>query len=263
MPTPLELVLDPLSLTIIALYFGLMAWERLFPRQRFVAVRGWYLKGIAAFATYFLLSSYLPLVWDGYLSAFQLFDLTGLGTLAGTLVGLLVYEVGVYLWHRSMHKSDALWLGFHQMHHSAERVDVAGSFWFSLTDMIGWTMLGSLALVVVVGLSPAAATNVILITAFLAIFQHANIRTPVWLGYLIQRPEMHAIHHQRGVHHYNFCDLAFIDWLGGTFRNPKAERLVVEGGFYDGSSAKVGAMLLGCDINKEAQPGAQLIEHAA
>jgi len=38
----------------------------------------------------------------------------------------------------------ALWRGFHQMHHSAERVDAFGAFYFSPLDIIGFTMLSSL-----------------------------------------------------------------------------------------------------------------------
>jgi hypothetical protein len=36
------------------------------------------------------------------------------------LVGWLVHEAGVYLWHCAMHASDLLWRSFHQWHHSAE-----------------------------------------------------------------------------------------------------------------------------------------------
>ena len=43
----------------------------------------------------------------------------------------------------------------HQWHHSAERLDTWGAFWFSPLDMVGWTALFSLALTLV-GLSPAA-----------------------------------------------------------------------------------------------------------
>ena len=55
-----------------------------------------------------------------------------------------------------------------------------------------------------------------------AAFQHANLRTPRWLGYLIQRPESHSVHHARGVHAFNYCDFPLIDMLFGTLRNPPA-----------------------------------------
>ena len=50
-----------------------------------------------------------------------------------------------------------------------------------------------------VGLTPEAVLVVNIFSTFRAMFTHANIRTPRWLGYLIARPEMHAIHHERGV----------------------------------------------------------------
>ena len=72
----------------------------------------------------------------------------------------------------------------------------------------------------VLGLDPVAAALTGYIAAFYGYFQHMNIRTPRWLGYLIQRPEAHCIHHQRDVHAYNYGDLPVWDMLFGTFRNP-------------------------------------------
>ena len=80
-------------------------------------------------------------------------------------------------------------------------------------------------------------------------FQHANLKTPRWLGYVIQRPESHIIHHQRGLHRYNYCDLPVIDMLFGTFRNPVDVEPVC--GFYDGASSRIGDMLLGRDVTND------------
>ena len=247
MPTPLEILLDPVSLIILAGYAVLILWEAVAPAKQLPAIRHWRLKGLTAFAVFFYLSSYLPLIWDQYLARFQVLDLTPLGTWGGALAGILVYELGVYVWHRAMHDHDSLWRGFHQMHHSAERIDTYGAFWFSPLDMVGWTALGSLCLVVIVGITPQAATVFILATTFLSVFQHANIRTPRWLGYIIQRPESHTVHHQRGVHYYNFSDLPIFDILLGTFRNPKFA--VDEAGFYDGASSRVLEMLAFRDVS--------------
>lgn len=248
MPTPIEILLDPVSLALIALYLGLMLWEALWPGRRLPAVRGWKLRGLLAFGLFFYLSSYLPLLWDDWLASYQLFDLSGLGVAGGTLAGLLIYELGVYAWHRTMHRSNLLWRVFHQMHHSAERLDSFGAFYFSPADMLGWTLLGSLCLSLLVGVEPQAATLILLLTSFFSIFQHANIKTPRWLGYLIQRPESHTVHHGRGVHGYNYSDLPVIDLLFGTLRNPSGYEY--ETGFYQGASARVGEMLLGRDVSE-------------
>ncbi|HEX7026568.1 MAG TPA: sterol desaturase family protein [Gammaproteobacteria bacterium] len=248
MPSPLELLLHPVSLVIFALYGGLMLWEALAPGRTLPQVRGWKLKGLAAFTVFFFLSSYLPLLWDRHLAPYQLFDLSGLGVAGGTVVGLLLYELGVYWWHRTMHRYDFLWRSFHQLHHSAERLDTYSAFYTSPLDMAGWTLLGSLTLVVVVGVVPQAATAIILLTVFFSIFQHTNIRTPRWLGYFVQRPESHTIHHGKGIHAFNYSDLPLFDILFGTFRNP--EGFQVKTGFYPGASARLLDMLRFVDVSK-------------
>lgn len=249
MPTPLEILLDPVSLVVIAMYAGLLLWETLAPGRTLPYVRGWRLRGLIAFAVYFYLSSYLPLLWDGYLEQFRLLDLTGLGTAGGAIAGLLLIELAIYAWHRTLHGLPPLWRVFHQMHHSAERLDVYGAFYFSPFDILAFTFLGSLCLVLGIGVTPQAATIILLATTFMGIFQHANIRTPHWLGYVIQRPESHTVHHGRGIHAYNYCDLPLFDIIFDTFRNPRTYENRT--GFYPGASARIADMLLFRDLNKD------------
>ncbi|WP_205164639.1 MULTISPECIES: sterol desaturase family protein [Arenibacter] len=254
LPTPIDLIFDPISYIVFTMYGALMLWEALFPARELPKIRFWKLKGMLAFAFFFFLSSYLPILWDSHLANYQVFDLTGLGAFWGAIVGILIYELGLYVWHRTMHNSDTLWKVFHQMHHSAERVDSYGAFYFSPMDMIGFTFLSSLSLVVIAGFTPEATTLFILGTTFLSIFQHSNIRTPLWLGYIIQRPEAHAVHHARGIHAFNYSDIPVFDMLFGTFLNPK--HYEYEAGFYNGASEKVKEMLLFKDIS-EAQKVSQ------
>jgi len=250
MPTPIEILLDPISLSIIFMFAALMIWEALFLARNLAVVKGLKLRGLVAFIIFFFLSSYLPLFWDSYLVEYQLINMSHINVIPATLIGLLVYEFGVYIWHRLIHKSDFLWKTFHQMHHSAENVDTYGAFYFSPLDMIGWTFLGSLSLTLIVGLDPQAVTNIVLLTTFFAIFQHANIRTPVWLGYFVQRPESHNIHHAKNIHAFNYSDLPLFDVLFGTFNNPRIFQ--GENGFYNGASAKVGDMLLCKNISHDS-----------
>ncbi|WP_425995506.1 hypothetical protein [Caulobacter sp. DWR1-3-2b1] len=35
------------------------------------------------------------------------------------------------------------------------------------------------------------------------------------------RPEMHAVHHERDVDAFNYCDLPVIDAIFGAYRNPR------------------------------------------
>lgn len=248
MPTPLELILDPVSLAVFALFGGLILLEALFPARKLPRVAGWRTRGLLSFAAFFFVSSYLPLFWGETLASYQLFDLTGLGKWGGALVGLVVYEAGVYAYHRGMHSSSWLWRSVHQWHHSAERVDAFGAFWFSPLDMVGWTALASLCLTLVVGITPEAAVLVLYATTFLGVFQHSNLRTPQWLGYIVQRPESHTAHHERGVHARNYSDLPLFDILFGTFHNPREFPRVA--GFYDGASSRIGDMLLWRDVSR-------------
>jgi sterol desaturase/sphingolipid hydroxylase (fatty acid hydroxylase superfamily) len=247
MPTPLELLLDPITLIILAMYAALALAEHFFPGRPLPRVRGWRLRALAVFAVYFLMSSYLPLLWADTLAPLQIFDLSAWPTLAAAALGLLVYELFAYAYHRGMHSVDAWFLVSHQMHHSAERLDVYGAFWFSPLDIVGWTLVPSVALTLL-GLPPPAATTTILVVTFLGIFQHANLRTPRWLGYLVQRPESHTIHHARGIHAKNYADLPLIDMLFGSFENPRAFEHAT--GYWHGASARVLDMLLARDVSR-------------
>jgi sterol desaturase/sphingolipid hydroxylase (fatty acid hydroxylase superfamily) len=247
MPTPIDILLDPVSLYILAMYAVLILWEAIFPARALPEIRFWRIKGIVSFFFFFYLSTYLPLWYAAWLPSSALFDLSGVNAVVAGVIGVLVYELGMYVWHRSMHKSNWLWRIFHQMHHSAERLDTYGAFYFSPFDMIGFTVLGTLCFSFLLGLPAQAITIILLVTNFFSIFQHANIKTPVWLGYIVQRPESHAIHHAKGIHAFNYSDLPLFDLLFGTFSNPKHYHH--ETGFYIGGSERVGDMLLFRDIN--------------
>lgn len=248
MPNPIDILLDPLSLTAFAVYAALITWEFLFPARTLPKVKYWHAMGLTAFVVYFLLSSYLPLITDQFLAPRQLWNLTELPTVIQFGIGLFVFEGVLYAWHRTLHSVSPLWQSFHQMHHSAERLDTFGAFWFSPLDTLGFTLVGSVALVLLVGINPSATTAVLITTFFLAIFQHGNFKTPRWLGYFVQRPESHSYHHAKGVHKNNYADLPIFDLLFGTFVNPPKH---LENGFYHGASYRVVDMLLCRDINKD------------
>lgn len=249
MPNPIELLLDPTSLVIFGLYAGLFLWEKLFPRnKKLPQLKHATLRGLVSFGIYFYIRAYLPLFTDSALASYQLIDFSGLSTGAQVLIGIAIYELLLYFWHRSLHASKFLWQAAHQMHHSSERMNVPSAFYFSPLDMVGFTLLGSICFALFIGLSPKAISTAVLVLNFLAIFQHTNIKTPVWLGFIIQRPEQHAIHHEKGVHAYNYADLPIYDFLFGTFKNPVDFH--GENGFYKGASAKIKDMLLFRDLNK-------------
>jgi len=174
--------------------------------------------------------------------------LAWLGTGGGALLGLLCGDFVAYWLHRFQHENATLWRLTHQLHHSAERVDVLGAAFMHPLDIAIGSLTTSLA-VALLGLSPPAVAVAVIITLFMGVLQHLNVRTPVWLGYIMQRPEAHSLHHARGFHAGNYGNLALWDMVFGTFQNPC--RFTADAGFYDGASARVVDMLRGRDIQRE------------
>jgi len=80
---------------------------------------------------------------------------------------------------------------------------------------------------------------------------HWNIKTPYWMGFIFQRPEMHLVHHKEGWHHNNYSDLPIWDMLFGTFANPR--KFEAKCGFKDERELKVLEMLRFEDVNPRAK----------
>jgi len=230
-------------------YFIFLITERLWPARRFPPRKGWQWVGVVFLVVIGTVSTVVPLVVPAqWQSAYRLIDGSRLGVLGGTIVGFVVLELAIYAWHRSAHRVGFLWRGFHQLHHSPNRVDIPGSVVFHPLEMLVQVALQLTVTVWVLGLDPLAAALVGYLIAANGMFQHWNVRTPQWLGYLIQRPEAHCVHHRLGLHSYNFADLPVIDMLFGTFRNPREFR--GECGFEAGADRRIGAMLAFADVNE-------------
>lgn len=228
------------------LFLAFVCLDLVAPARAFPSVRGWRLKGLAAAILYYVISTRAPFLWDGFLGEHTLINAQALPLWLAAPLAFLAYELGVYAWHRTMHGSDLLWRVFHQTHHSAERVDIWGALYFHPLDMLGFAFVGSFMLVFVFGFSPEAVLIAYAAGTFCGLFQHANLRTPRWLGWFVARPEMHALHHERGVHRFNYGDIPVWDMVFGTYRNPA--HWEGQAGFYDGASHRVGDLLIGRDV---------------
>jgi sterol desaturase/sphingolipid hydroxylase (fatty acid hydroxylase superfamily) len=107
-----------------------------------------------------------------------------------------------------------------------------------LTSAVMWLLLGLPWLAVAVFSA---------VESFYDYFTHANLRTPHWIGYFLQRPEMHRVHHQHGVHASNYS-LPLWDMLFGTHVNPKPGT-AIRCGFDERLEARVMEMLAGRDVH--------------
>jgi len=220
--------------------------------RSYASTRFWRLRALAVTVGIFFWSGYVATFWSELLGDFHLIDGSGLGMLGGAAVGILVYELAHYAYHRAAHRFDGLWRWAHQMHHSAESLDPFGAYYLHPLDAALFTSLASLVFFPLLGLAPEAGALAAVFLTFNAMFQHANLQTPRWLGYLIQRPESHSVHHARGVHRYNYSDLPLWDMVFGTFRNPATFEEAQ--GFYPGASARIPEMLIGRDVSRSPAP---------
>jgi sterol desaturase/sphingolipid hydroxylase (fatty acid hydroxylase superfamily) len=239
-------LIQALNLVPPLLFVGFHVAEALFPAERPPRSLGWRVRGFVWFLVSGAIFTNMPRLWSGWAADHKLVDTSGLG-LWGVLLVMLVANFIGYVWHRLRHSVPLLWR-FHQMHHSAERLDVSGAFLFHPVETVAVAFLISMTSTFLLGVSADAAALAGTIGFFNACFQHSNIRTPRWLGYLIQRPESHSVHHARSVHAFNYADLPLYDMLFGTFKNPAAREPKV--GFFDGSSRQLGRMLLARDATR-------------
>jgi sterol desaturase/sphingolipid hydroxylase (fatty acid hydroxylase superfamily) len=164
----------------------------------------------------------------------------------GVVMGVtywVMYDLGYWLAHWLMHRIPVLW-EFHKVHHSAEvltpltewRQHPVELFLFPLcTGMTIGVLYGAvehLAGVERQGLS-LLWVNVLLLVYSLTLLhlRHSHVWIPLrgWLGYLIQSPAHHQIHHSTNPKHFNKnlgYGLSVWDWAFGTLHIPeKRERL--------------------------------------
>jgi sterol desaturase/sphingolipid hydroxylase (fatty acid hydroxylase superfamily) len=213
---------DALALAIPLSFFALLALESILPARAALPQRpGWRLVGVGFFALMGLVQGVGPtLVPAAFVERYRLLDLSWLGPVGGFLVGWSLYTLLGYAWHRANHAVPWLWRTFHQLHHAPKRLDIASSTIFHPSEMVAYTVIALLVTVFVLGLDPVAAALVGTWGALVGIFQHMNVRTPRWLGVLVQRPEAHGAHHDVRGPVGNYADLPLWDMLFGTFHNP-------------------------------------------
>ncbi|MFO1349345.1 MAG: sterol desaturase family protein [Gammaproteobacteria bacterium] len=239
---------DLIPLMIPLTWLGMVAVEALGTGRRWPAVALWRAKGAVFFVMLMALNAGLPALIPAWLSAYHVFDGVRLGTAGGVVVGFLILSLGNAVVHRAYHRFDVLWRWIHQLHHAPHRIDAVGAVIFTPWEVVMSIAVFQVLIVFVLGLDPLAAALVGYIAAFYGLFQHFNIRTPQWLGYWIQRPESHCVHHRRGFHAYNYADLPLWDMLWGTFRNPKD--YLGEVGFEGAAATRMTPMLIGRDVNQ-------------
>lgn len=137
---------------------------------------------------------------------------------AEVAVGLLVFELAGYGYHRLAHRVPLLWR-LHRVHHSSETLDWLASFRQHPLELVLLTVVQNAPLVLL-GIPLASHASVVLLLKLHTVFVHANLRVAEgpW-SQLIALPRFHHRHHEQdgaGATSCNFASLfPFIDrWFG-------------------------------------------------
>jgi sterol desaturase/sphingolipid hydroxylase (fatty acid hydroxylase superfamily) len=231
------------TLAIIAATVFFFVLERMLPGRELPEAPGWYAR--AAFLNTCQVGIVLlaGVAWNRWFQKFSIFHLSGMMTpvwqgLLGWFIGTFVF----YWWHRARHESVFLWRACHQIHHSPSRIELLTAFYKHPVEIVADSMIMSLLMFTVLGGSTTGAAWFNVFAVLGEYFYHSNLRTPHWLGYFLQRPEHHSIHHQLDLHQFNYGDITWWDRLFGTFR--EADEFASKCGFPNGHESKLTDMLL-------------------
>ncbi|MFP3773641.1 sterol desaturase family protein [Legionella pneumophila serogroup 1] len=207
---------------LLAIFVICFVIERLFPGWKLPDVRTWPIRVVLINLVQIGVVTLAGFTWEIWLSSWSIFHISKY--FSPLFSGLIAYFIATFIfywWHRARHEFDFLWVGFHQIHHSPQRLEVITSFYKHPGEMIVNSIIGSLLVYTVLGLSIEAGIIYTACTAIGEFFYHTNIKTPRWVGYIFQRPEMHRIHHEFNKHKNNYGDIVWWDMLFGTYDNPK------------------------------------------
>jgi sterol desaturase/sphingolipid hydroxylase (fatty acid hydroxylase superfamily) len=208
---------------ILLIAGGFILVERLWPANELPRVRAWYWRVFVVNTVQAGIVILAGLTWDQWLNRTSLIELEKhLGVVGQGLVAYVVSSFVYYWWHRWRHTSRFWWNVCHQLHHSPRRIEVLTSFYKHPVEITLNSILSAGITYTFLGISIQAAMLYTAIAAIAEFFYHWNVRTPIWLGPLIQRPESHRVHHKRSYHTNNYADLPVFDIMFGTYENPRA-----------------------------------------
>ena len=143
-------------------------------------------------------------------------------------VGLVLFELSGYAYHRLAHAVPALWR-LHEIHHSSETMDWMASFRQHPLEIVLVTLAQNAPLVLL-GVPLGAHAAVLVALKIATVFVHSNVRVPIGpLRFVVATPRFHHRHHQRDGAATNFASfLPILDLLFGSYRDERADAFGVD-----------------------------------
>lgn len=237
------------SIMVIVVTMLFLILERMFPGRELPNSKGWYGRALLVNLAQLLIILATARLWTQIFGDISLFRLSDWDMpLVEGFVGWFIGTFFFYWWHRLRH-AKGFWLVFHQVHHSPSRIEILTSFYKHPVEILSDAILSALVLYPLLGCSMMGAFWYNFFGATGEYFYHANIKTPKWLRFFIQTPELHSIHHQFDVHKYNFADIPLWDRLFGTYKD--TSEFTERCGFPTGAEEKLWDMLVFKDVYYE------------
>ncbi|WP_083651499.1 sterol desaturase family protein [Vreelandella massiliensis] len=221
-------------LTVLAIvsFLSLLVCERLWPANGLPRVRAWWPRLILLVASNAMIAWLMGMSWIAWTQSASMFSLAQWvgndpgGLIVQLLVAFFISTAWEYWWHRWRHRNAFLWRVFHQLHHSPRRVELVTALYRHPVEQLFAQFFNAIIVYFLLGCSPAAGALYVFLRGGLSFFQHWNVRTPYWLGFVgfFPRPELHRMHHhEREGKTCNFADLPIFDMVFGTFHNPRKD----------------------------------------
>jgi len=138
------------------------------------------------------------------------------------LIAILILDFIIWAQHLITHKVPLLWR-LHRVHHADRDMDVTTAIRFHPIE-IALSMILKIGVIYLLGPTAVAVILFEIMLNGMAMFNHANLRLPLWLDAVLRRvivtPDMHRVHHsvfkQEYDSNYGFS-LSIWDQIFGTY----------------------------------------------
>lgn len=168
------------------------------------------------------------------------------------LLSILFFDFAIWMQHLITHKVPLFWR-FHRVHHADRDLDVTTALRFHPVEILA-SMGLKIGLVYALGPQAVAVVLFEVILNGTALFNHSNLRLPLWLDRVVRlvlvTPDMHRVHHSvlRSEHDSNYgFALSVWDRIFGTYvAQPKAGHDAMQVGleWQDEKPSKLGWALM-------------------